>query len=89
MTHHWTREDDLIVLYLFKFDTRNIPYTMDQIALNRGMTIGSLRMRIANMRAIAGQGGLDHFGRITRQVYVAHHTKTLDELRKIAFPELD
>lgn len=88
MPHNWTHEDDLIVLYLFNFGTNNIPYTMDQIAVNRGMTLGSLKMRISNMRAIAGQGGLAHFGIITQQVYTRYNTRPEAELRQIAFPEL-
>jgi len=40
------------------------------------------------MRAVAGQGGLTHFGIITKQVYDAYKTKTEPELKKIAFPEL-
>lgn len=88
MPHNWTQEDDLIVLYLFNFGTHNIPYTMDEIAENRGMTLGSLRMRIGNMRAVAGQGGLAHFGIITQQVYAEYNAIPEAELREIAFPEL-
>jgi hypothetical protein len=88
MSHKWTYEDDLIVLYLFKFGTKNLPYSMDQISKNRGMSSNSLKMRLRNMSAVAGLGGLNHFGRITQKVYSNHNKKTELELRRLAFPEI-
>jgi hypothetical protein len=88
MPHKWTYQDDLVVLYLFKFGNDKIPHTMDQIAENRNMSLGSLIMRLSNMSAVAGQGGLSHFGKITQKVYSDHNNKTEPELKELAFPEL-
>jgi hypothetical protein len=53
MRHHWTKEDDLAVLYLYRYGTSEIPYTKEQIAQNRGMSLGSLYRRLGNFCAVS------------------------------------
>ena len=61
---------------------------MDQISQNRKISLNSLKMRLSNMSAVAGLGGLKHFGRITQKVYSDHSDKNELALRKLAFQEL-
>lgn len=88
MTHHWTGEDDLVVLYLYRFGTEDLPYTIGSIARERGMSSASLRMRIGNMKAVAEGGGLGHYGKITEAVHSKWKSASKARLRAIAFPEL-
>ena len=88
MVHNWTQEDDIVVLYLYKFGNDLLPYTLESIAKRRGMTLSSLKMRIGNMRAIAGDGGLAHYGLITKSVYDRFHRMPEPEMKRLAFPDL-
>jgi len=88
MAHQWTEEDDLIVLYLYKYGIEDLPCTIDSIARERGMSSASLRMRIGNMKAIAEGSGLSHYGKITAAVYLKWKNASNRRLRTVAFPEL-
>jgi hypothetical protein len=88
MHHHWTESDDLAALYVYKFGVENLPYSQDEIALRKGIKPGSFRMRIENFRAIDGEGGLDHFSKLSMGVYERYRNLSVAELRRKAFPEL-
>jgi hypothetical protein len=88
MNHHWTEEDDIVVLYLYKFGTNELPHTIDSIAKARGISSASLRMRIGNMKAVAEGSGLGHYAKLTESVYRRLRHASADHLRSIAFPEL-
>jgi hypothetical protein len=88
MHHHWTDSDDLAVLYVYKFGTENLPYSIKDIAARRGNKPGSFRMRIQNFQALDGKGGLDNFAKLSKDVYDRYQNLSEQELRRIAFPEL-
>lgn len=82
-THKWTEEDDIVTLYLFKYGDEDLPFSVDGISRKLGMSTGSLRMRVANFKAIDGQGGLDHFGKISERVYKRHYRTSKDKLKSL------
>ncbi len=82
-THRWTEKDDIVTLYLYKYGDKDLPFSLDGISQKLGMSLGSLRMRIANFQAIDGQGGLEHFARISEQVYRKHYATSKDELKSL------
>ena len=81
--HKWTEEDDIVTLYLYKYGDGEIPFTLEDIGRNLGMSTGSLRMRIANFKAIDGKGGLKHFGRQSLEIYRKHYETPKDKLKSL------
>lgn len=86
--HRWSEGDDLVALFVFRFGTAGLPYSVEKIAKRRGIDVGSFRMRVANFKAAAGQGGLSNYSKQTEQIYRRFGRMPIDELRPIAFPEL-
>jgi len=86
--HRWIEGDDLAALYVFRFGTTGLPYSVETIAKRRGIEVATFKMRLQNFRAIAGLGGLDHYSRQSARIYQQHGRKRMEDLRAIAFPEL-
>jgi hypothetical protein len=57
--HRWTEQDDIAALYFYKFGNLRRSSSIDVVGDHRGMGGGSLRMRVANFRAIDAGGSLD------------------------------
>jgi hypothetical protein len=81
--HRWTEEDDIVTLYLYRYGDREIPFTLEDISRILGMGIDSLRMRIANFKAIDGKGGLGHFGGQSLRIYRKYCDTSKDELKSL------
>jgi len=47
------------------------------------MSAGSLRMRIANFKAVDGKGGLKHFGRQSLKIYRKYYETPKDKLKSL------
>jgi hypothetical protein len=86
--HRYTREDDIVALYLYKCGDRGLPQDTDTIARNLGIKPGSLRMRIENFRAIATDGaeGLENWAKQSKVVYDEYSHHSCDDLREIVLP---
>ena len=81
--HKWTEEDDIVTLYLYKYGEEEIPYTLEDISRNLGMSTNSLGMRIANFKAIDGKGGFAHYGKQSLEVYRKYYEAPKDELKSL------
>ena len=81
--HKWTEDDDIVTLYLYKYGDGEIPFTLEDISRNLGMSAGSLRMRIANFKAVDGKGGLKHFGRQSLKIYRKYYETPKDKLKSL------
>ena len=79
--HKWTEEDDIVTLYLYKFGDGNLPFSLEEIGEKLGMGVNSLRMRIANFKAIDGKRGLKHFAKQSLKIYNMYKETSDDELR--------
>lgn len=86
--HRWTEDDDLAALYVYRFQTNGLPYTVEMIAKRRGIDFGSFKMRVANFKAIDGKGNLNHAAKQSVSVFRRYGRLTQEELRAKAFPEL-
>jgi hypothetical protein len=82
--HHWTEQDDIVALYLYKFGDEGRTSNLATVGERRGMGAGSLRMRVGNFRAIAGGGRLDHAALQSRSIYERYAHLSEPELRKLA-----
>jgi hypothetical protein len=85
----WSINDDLAALYVFRFGTTGLPYSLATVAKRRGVDPGSFKMRVSNFKAAAGGRGLENFARQTSEVYERRRNTSMAELRRMAFPELD
>src|SRR5262249_51377726 len=82
--HHWTEQDDIAALYLYKFGSLGRAPTIDAVARNRGMSADSLRMRVSNFHAIDTGSGLSHSAQLSTSVYPRYANLSEPELRKLA-----
>ncbi len=81
--HNWTEEDDIVALYLYRFKEIGFPFTLDVVADKLGMTAASLNMRVGNFKAIAGEGGLSHPAKQSREIYQKFGKVPKAELRSL------
>ncbi|WBF68356.1 hypothetical protein LN040_04430 [Desulfovibrio subterraneus] len=66
--HKWTYDDDVLACYIAKYgECREV--TLKSISNAQGMTVGSLRMRIQNFKALAGKPGLSDWKALSEQVF--------------------
>jgi len=81
--HLWSKSDDIITLYLYKFDVAQLPYTLDEVIGKLGVTIGSFKMRRNNFKFLDGKGGLQNFSEQSKEIFDEYSPKSEEELRKI------
>ncbi|ATB33577.1 hypothetical protein [Melittangium boletus] len=86
--HSWIKTDDLAAFYLSRFGTERLPFDMPTIAKRRGITPGSMDMRIRNFEAYVGKGGLVNIAKKSVEVFEQYKDTPEPELRNLAFPEL-
>ena len=79
--HEWTEKDDIVTLYLYRFGDKGIPFTLEGIGDKLGMGFNSLKMRIANFKAIDGKGGLEHYGKQSLRIYERYKKTPEGELK--------
>ena len=69
MRHKWTKEDDILAFYLYRYGEYNL-ISLESVAQHIGFTnTVSLKMRIENFRAVNKRGGLKNYAQLTKQVY--------------------
>jgi hypothetical protein len=83
--HDWTEADDIAALYLYKYGDQQRGPTVEDVAHSRGMSEASLRMRIANFKAIEGGAGLRNWAEQSGTVYRRYRNLSEPELRALAF----
>ena len=86
--HRWSEGDDLAALFVFRYGTTGLPYSIETIARLRGIALESFRMRVRNFKAAEGRGGLTNYSKQTGDIYQRFGRAPLEDLRRIAFPEL-
>jgi hypothetical protein len=89
MAHRWTESDDVVTLYLYRFGHKGLRCSPERIAELLGMSPDSLRMRVANFRAIDIGSGLDNAAQLTRQVFAEYGSLVEPALRNMAADILD
>ena len=81
--HRWTREDDIVALYVSLHGSRRLPVGEAKIASLRGLKEGSLTMRVSNFNRLDGRPELANAAELSRTVYREYKTKSEPELRKL------
>jgi hypothetical protein len=87
--HKWTKNDDIVVLYLYRFKDLGFPFTRDKVAEKLGMSVASLNMRIGNFKAITGEGGLTHPAKQSNEIYKKFNGMPKTELRSLVLEILN
>jgi hypothetical protein len=72
MKHCWTREEDIVACYLFKYSGDGIDCEPHEIANRLGVSPGSLQMRRSNFKALEGPRGLNNVSQLSHAVYSAY-----------------
>lgn len=83
MKHKWSRDDDIIALYLYRFGENEPSESKYALAERLGMGWDSMAMRIANFKSLAGEPGMDHVSNQSRMIYNEFSSMPDDEFRKI------
>ena len=69
MSHKWTKNDDIVAFYLYRFNVGGLNFSIEEIAVQLGMSEASLKMRISNFKAVDGRGGLKKYAKLTKEVF--------------------
>ena len=69
MVHRWTKDDDIVAYYIYRYGTNSVFKTVKDISEILGLSESSLKMRIANFKAIDGNGGLKNYAKQSEEVY--------------------
>ena len=80
--HSWREGDDLVAFYLQRHGTDRLPHTRPEIASRLGIEESTLRMRIGNFKALAGNGGLQNWAQQSERVYRRNRDLAERELRE-------
>ncbi|GHU09535.1 hypothetical protein AGMMS50225_10570 [Betaproteobacteria bacterium] len=83
--HTWTKEDDLMVLFAYKFGFDKCPLTKQQMAERIGTSVGSVGYRVSNFASLEGEGHADHAALLTKAVFQEYGRIPMEKLKAIAF----
>jgi len=83
MPHTWTEEDDILVLYMYKFGCERLGLTRRMVADRIGVSRGSLEYRIANFKALDGIGSATNYARLTQEVHARYSNLPEAQLRRL------
>lgn len=78
MPHRWSKEDDIVAYYLYRFGSVSLMTTVENISIILDVSEPSLVMRTANFRAIDGAGGLPNYAKLSKKVYDEYKAVTKD-----------
>jgi len=85
MRHHWTEQDDLMILFVSQFGFGKSPLTRQQMAERLGVSVGSVSYRLGNFAAIKGAGKATHYARLSQEVYDKYSNLSIENLKNLAF----
>lgn len=83
MPHNWSKEDDIIAFYLYRYGPESLMMTLESISQKLGMSASSLRMRVGNFKALDGDGGLQNWAKQSEKVYQDYKKHFRGELLNI------
>ncbi|MGE4293805.1 MAG: hypothetical protein AB7E32_16535 [Desulfovibrio sp.] len=91
--HRWNREDEILALYLSLYpkspeSPESAELNRSKVAEARGMSAGSLDMKIRNFASLRGIGQLSHCSSLTKRVFDEFSQKTEAEHREICLEVL-
>jgi hypothetical protein len=81
--HQWTEDDETIGFYLYRFGDKDLPFTKQELATMLGMGWNSMSLKVANFRALDGNGTMDGYTTQTMRVYERYKNTPDDEFMLI------
>lgn len=70
--HEWSKNDTILTLYVTKFGTSGLFLkTLEDVANHIGVSVGSLKMQMANIRTLLGDNTsvLTDFSKLQKEVF--------------------
>lgn len=70
--HEWSKNDTILTLYVTKFGTSGLSLkTESDVANHIGVSVGSLKMQMSNLRALLGktESVLSDFSKLQKEVF--------------------
>lgn len=70
--HEWSKNDTILTLYVTKFGTSGLFLkTLEDVANHIGVSVGSLKMQMANIRTLLGDNtaALTDFSKLQKEVF--------------------
>lgn len=83
MKHSWTKEDDIVGLYLYLYGENLLNKNMKQITEQLGMSFDSMKYKISNYKSLDGGAGFDHASAQSVEVYKKYSNMNQNELANI------
>jgi hypothetical protein len=81
--HKWSKEDDIVAFYLYKFGRGNLSYSIEDISNKLGMSTASMKMRIKNFKFLNKHKGLKNYAKLSEKVYEEYKDYKEAELRHL------
>ena len=83
--HQWSDDDNLIAYCLYRLGNKEETFSIkpQELAVFLGMSYGSLALKVANFKAIDGDGGMAGFSQQAKDIYKQYKNLTDTELREI------
>jgi hypothetical protein len=60
MKHKWSKKDEIVAFYLYKYSDKELPYSLEIIAKKLGMGINSMKMKLSNFQYLTKGKGLSN-----------------------------
>lgn len=80
--HHWSDDDNLLAYCLYRFGNDVFEKDRHELGELLGMGFNSLALKVANFKAIAGEGGLDRYSQQALRIYTKYHDLPDEEVRQ-------
>jgi hypothetical protein len=82
MQHRWTREEDILIFYIYKYGEE--PSIAPEIIRNymRFSNLNSIKMRTRNFQALDGEGGLRNYSELTESVHNEYRNISQEDHRQ-------
>lgn len=81
--HKWSKEDDIVGLYLYLYGDNLLNKNMKQITEQLGMSFDSMKYKISNYKSLYGGAGFDHASSQSAAVYKKYGNTNQSELANI------
>jgi hypothetical protein len=83
INHRWSKEDDIVAFYLYKFSKGNLSHSIEGISNKLGMSAASMKMRIRNFESLDKYKGLKHYAKLSEKVYEEYNNHSESDLRNL------
>jgi hypothetical protein len=83
LKHRWTERDTIIAYHLYRFGDKDLSFSQGEIGDLLGMGSASMGFKLANFKAVAGDGGLDQYTKLDETIFNRFQHLPDDEFRVV------